>query len=949
MSRLKILAGGHSRQARANARGKLFEHLMAEVLAKNGYEIGDIPNVNYAGMEIDIEGKAIVTGIPLYAECKCYDTPISSPQLQEFFGKYMTRWFKDRRCQGIFVAIPSINSHALGFYREHCETNTEFTVRLIQENQVLEFMHDSNMVVRPDVFADAVDPSTGTPGDYTILYTDRGCFAVQFVVLPGSHIADSLMIFDNTGELVTNHETIEFITDLHSEIKDFNIIQTDRRPLDIEHLSEARSEHIVEVRGSSSCFEYQFPASPEHFIGREYGLNQLKILANQIIEKQVAARGVVFEGNSGWGKSSLVLACVNQLQREGHSAVAIDSRTASSSQFVLQALDYTLRKTNSTSGAQSEIDTAAKLITGFDGAVDALLNLGAALEHHNKLLFIFFDQFENIFAMQDTILRVRDLFAKVLDRQTNIVLGFSWKTDLIGYTNDFPYQIRDMISNGSQPIRLEPFSEAESNALLDRLREELKAPVRKDLRFFLSEFSQGYPWLLKKLCAHVKSQRERGVSQQHIADSLLNVEQLFLNDLQGLSAEQEETLRGIARLAPVGASEIGEDFNPEIVQSLVDARLMVRIGPKYDIYWDIFRDYLNVGLLPVQENYILHNNAGPVFKHTEALAQAAGSMTVDEWRQRVGLTSNAFYTLIREMRLLSLATIDNDMVVLQLSKPVEGKTFEETFREHLKEKLRRNRLVSRLLGALEVEHTLTIDQVGVLLQDQCPYISAAPATWNLYARTFGGWMDVADLATYNKTDGTIEYYSPATTLRQRQILQGRGKSGIAVPSVQFNAIVTVGSRVIDAFEGTKIIDWQGISPSMRSKALADLEQLGLVRRRRHRLTMTLELITFVRDKDQRHAMFAERALAMPCFAAFVEILKTYQNAGRSQKDIATDLKRKMNADWKQSTAEANVKVMMNWARHVSLAPGVFNRGLRSDTIVEETPTENTHRISTTVP
>ena len=99
MGRLKILASGNSPQAQAQARGKLFEKLMADVLRHYGYSIARIPSVNYAGMEIDIDGKAIATGIPHYAECKCYKTEVDSPKLQGFFGKYMAQWLKDRRCQ----------------------------------------------------------------------------------------------------------------------------------------------------------------------------------------------------------------------------------------------------------------------------------------------------------------------------------------------------------------------------------------------------------------------------------------------------------------------------------------------------------------------------------------------------------------------------------------------------------------------------------------------------------------------------------------------------------------------------------------------------------------------------------------------------------------------------------------------------------------------------------
>ena len=137
MERLKILASGDSRQARAQARGHLFEDLMSLVLRRYGYSVDARPNVNYAGMEIDIEGKATVAGTPMYAECKCHETDVAAPDLQSFFGKYMTRWLKDRRCHGLFIALPGVNSHAKGFYRDNCEENREITCRLIEEAQVL--------------------------------------------------------------------------------------------------------------------------------------------------------------------------------------------------------------------------------------------------------------------------------------------------------------------------------------------------------------------------------------------------------------------------------------------------------------------------------------------------------------------------------------------------------------------------------------------------------------------------------------------------------------------------------------------------------------------------------------------------------------------------------------------------------------------------------------------
>ena len=55
---LLILASGKNEKDSAQKRGHLFEKLMSLVLKNKGFKIEDIPNINYAGMEIDIEGKS---------------------------------------------------------------------------------------------------------------------------------------------------------------------------------------------------------------------------------------------------------------------------------------------------------------------------------------------------------------------------------------------------------------------------------------------------------------------------------------------------------------------------------------------------------------------------------------------------------------------------------------------------------------------------------------------------------------------------------------------------------------------------------------------------------------------------------------------------------------------------------------------------------------------------
>jgi hypothetical protein len=169
MVSLKIVAGGKTDAVKAAARGKLFEQIVSAALRHHGYEIDrHQSNVVYAGMEIDIEGRGRITGIPLYAECKCYGSNVDCEKLQTFYGKYMTRWFPNRKSQGLFLAIPGINSYAMGFYRENCEANPEITLRLLQEPDVLDALINGQTVIAPEGFQSKISRD-GTPGDCVLV------------------------------------------------------------------------------------------------------------------------------------------------------------------------------------------------------------------------------------------------------------------------------------------------------------------------------------------------------------------------------------------------------------------------------------------------------------------------------------------------------------------------------------------------------------------------------------------------------------------------------------------------------------------------------------------------------------------------------------------------------------------------------------------------------------
>ncbi len=923
MGNLRILAPGKSASAMAQARGKLFERLMADVLRQLGFKIDEVTSRNYSGMEIDIVGTSAVTEIPLYAECKFYETELDSPKLQAFFGKYSARWLRDHRCQGLYLAIPGVNSHARAFYDENLANEKNMTVRLVEEEEVLLSIFSSRLACRPEVPRQGIPVSAGKAGDWLLVYTERGFFFVFFVVPPGSTIPQNVAIFDSDGASIQSDETIDYIRGLDPDIVSLEVLRP--RPLPGPAAAEAKGdpEEIVEVQGSSTCFEYQFPASPEFFVGRGDVLSQVESLVTEVVDGKTSARGILFEGNSGFGKSSAVLSAVSRLNASGNFAVSIDCRSASSPQFALLAVSHVLSRYDA-SGTLPDRGEGAEVL-GHESAAGLLIRLGERLASRRRVLVIFFDQFENLFFLPDALRPIRDLFLKVGGAQTNVLLGFSWKSDLFGITTEFPYQMRDAIAEGSRRVPLGAFSEPEAAEMLQRLSSEIRSKLRKDLVFFLSEFSQGYPWLLKKLCAHVKQQREAGVQQAEIANSLLNVKQLFQEDLRGLSLEQEETLRRIAKSSPISIYEYGDELKPDVLQSLVHARLIIRVGVKIDIYWDIFKDYLNSGNVPIQENYIPRIQVGSVLNAAGLLNKVGPSVEADGFRAQAKLTEKSFYNILKDLRLLGIAKLESGVVQLQLPQSSESGGFELTLRTHVKERIRHNRLVWKLLEKLEAEAALPLEEAATELAKACPYLLAAKATWLTYARVFADWMDYADLAIFDAGTSTLQRYRPGTEVRQRaRLARARGyPTAGKMPIIQYSPVFEACTRIANAYAAKTGVDLSGLRPSTATKAVATLEDLGFIVRKTGSLEVTSKMFQFIKNQESRAQLFADSVISMEGFAAFVAILQENTGKRRLLQDLGRELNSRLGAGWRDGTAETVAKILLDWARHTGYAPGPF--------------------------
>ena len=915
MGKLKILASGESPQAQSNSRGHLFEKLMAEVLRNLGYEIDKIYTTIFAGMEIDIEGTSIATSTKLYAECKYYEQEIDAPQVHSFFGKYFPLWRKDNHVQGLFIAIPGLNKTAKRFFEENGSNDHDITLKLKTEEDVIDLIIKSGIIIDPNSISAKFDSDIGNAGEWNILYTDKGIFILQYVISKGSGIPDSIAIFDFKGNIINDSSTLTYLRALNTEIFDLKLIRSVDITKEIEQVIDPSSdEQIVEVKGSSACFEYQFPASPEFFVGRDSVVKDINLYIDDVLAKRISARGILFEGNSGWGKSSAVLYSVDNIQNRGHFAVAIDSRSASSSQFMIRVVNYVLTKFRDFDELVEE-NREFHAISGFDGAVEEILKVGNELERKGKILVIFLDQFENVFYLPDALKRIRDLFLKINDAQTNIVLGFSWKTDLVGLTNDFPYKFRDEIKDSTKKIPIQRFSEIETNLLLERLESEIKRPLSKDLKFFLTDFSQGYPWLLKKLCAHVKSQIDDGITQREISTSLLNIKDLFQADISGLSAEEEDTLRKLAKVVPIGIQELGEDYRSEIVTSLVHARLLVRIGNKYDIYWDIFRDFLNTGNLPIQENYLLRSVPSSVIKPLKILNESGGKLPIQEFAEKSSLTQKTLLNVAKDTKLLGLASINQGIIELHVELPKQQTEFIDYLRKYIHERLVCNRLVKGIVDELEERNSLKMDDIAKILSELLPYISASKETWHLYGIILSSWMEFAEIAFFNRKKKVLCKLGPGVVVQKQDFVFIKHHRGMSNPVIQYIPIQDAAIRLFEAVKSRSKINWNGFSKIKKRKVLTSLEDLDFIELQGKALIVKPKLFEFGAHPERRTEIFFEAVSKIKCYQIFIDILKELHGQEFTNKQLSQLLRSRINPDWSDITAEWTTKILLNWVKY----------------------------------
>lgn len=913
-------------------KGHLFERFAKRLVELSGYA-DVVLRAKHSSLEYDLEGRSRLHGRRLNGEAKAHEANISGKDAAAFVGKMLPIALAEGSADGLFISTSPFTAEG----RDYLDTilNSDMSrhnlnLRTLVGEDIPKFLAENDRCTTEKQLRRGVRDATGMePVDTWLVVSERADFLLATCGPTATAAATHFVTFNLHGSREPLQELA--LERLRSQVADLaGLMYVDDNPMPS---SESVAERLPTVAAGVGWFDYKFPSPPETFIGRAQPLAEIGQLVATIQAGDTAVRAVQILSRSGVGKSSLLLKVPHELQRP--NAVIIDGRNLRVPADIRLVVTELVGKVHAATGT-TLVSPAAR-----EDVQPALRAVGEALADVDDVAVILIDQFEALLALPSVFQAVVDMIATTTTWRLPIVWILARKNDLAATYDEGAAIDLPRLNDLSAAIGLDDFTPTEEKVLLERLGVELGGQLTKNLAEAIQTFAAGFPWLLKRVCAHVLTTIRDGLSQRELLQAGLRAEDLFEEDLTGLPEQDKAMLRLLAAHMPNTAAELtrrleGEVSAQRLTEKLNDflGRKLLRLsGDVYDTYNDVFKTYLVTERIPFQSRYVFRVTPGATLALLPLIA-ANGTTDLGTFQSLGGGNKIAVLNKLRELRLLGF--IDPKPGVVALSSGAQSALENDTLGEFLRKALRANGLVVSVLDLLSSQGSVTISVVVGELRQELPHIEASDATWVNYASNLVNWLRYAGLVDLEGELVRLRDSASDEQLHPREFYLGSFAPGTFLPSVR-------PARVLD------LLKWAGSGSRTRDEAteefggtstaglLRDASSLNLIRVSGDSLSLTAQAKAMLTRPDLSEREIAALALSKPNVRALVEAASEQPQDLAAQRDI---LRRFGSANWTDGTWKWRLGLLSAWV----VATGQMKAGRRGLRVAaESTPSRTSQR------
>ncbi len=751
ISEIQIIVESSSKGKANQEKGSSFERMIRHVLECQQYKI--VPNVNFTGLEIDLFAEHETdNNSNLYVECKAKGK-VNSDDLKRFAYAVFTK----KPNKAYFIHTTELDHQVAGLKIQDFDNGANFNnVTFYSPDIVISLLSKQKKIRRPDT--DAI--SSEITKEF-LIFSEKGDYFAYMANSTSLAFPDELYIFDaKNGINVNDNKIAKFIQDKVQELSSLlfrNIFNK------VTHTTSTQTatETVVEISQSDSWLDYK-PASDKDFVGRKKIKADIMQFFKSVEKNESKKRLFYLTGKSGMGKSSLINSikanCFNKQNKNKFYALSVDSINAETNHFVGLAFQFLIKKAIADNFIDEKklINMKISFVSYFDllsnNSVKKILEY---LKLNNKYLILIFDQFEDVFRREHLYQPFHEFLLHINNEQANIILGFSWKNEIMLSPSSGSYKFWNQAKGLGIPFEIEGFNNEEIKLIIQQLENEPKiGKLSNVLKNILIDNSEGYPWRIKKLCIHIYNEVVKGKQKiSQLSKANLNINNLFKKDMEGLTAIEENVLLTIAKSAENGSFFHENDFSEvipeEIIRSLADKRLIVKTGQNYKPYWDNFREYLlGKSISTLTTNYTLRlypNICLKIFLLFEVGIKYSISELCDKVNVEKKSRSSHIINVLIDLQKMDLIEKDE---LSNYSLPAGVRPTEEIFISISKQRIKDSKIYSELIKSSEP--ILSSKKIADIYRTSFDFTDKNNDTWDSYSKVLIQWIYYLDLDLKNR-------------------------------------------------------------------------------------------------------------------------------------------------------------------------------------------------------